>query len=219
MLKKSTRKRKLTKAEQIARTSDIEISKLKGESGQKTLIEYVRTMRRAYTRRVASFKRAGLVSQAQIAFENSDSHKYPPDLKKLTRNQLLLEFYRYASFFNSETATKQGIAKVNREQDIRIFGKAYGKASPARTMTEQERTSYWQLYNEFINQSPEALGIYKSGNIQVFLGEAVFGDNQIPQGDLTGFFNQLRSRLEESRIKENRRLPNVFSGRGDSFPG
>ena len=114
-------KRKQTQAEKIASIPIEQIIKMSGKE-RKTLENYVRTLRGGYKRRVQSFARKGLTSHAQIAFEGTIPDKKPVQLTKMTRNQLILEFARYSKFFNDVTSSEAGIKKVNREQDIRIFG-------------------------------------------------------------------------------------------------
>ncbi|MDE7089197.1 MAG: hypothetical protein K2O54_03675 [Prevotella sp.] len=209
--------RKATKAETIAKKPIEEISKLKGDIGRKTLISYVKTMRSSYKRRVSSFKRSGLVSQAQIAFVRDVPKKVIP-LEEMTRNQLLYEFFRYASFFNSETSTASGINKVNREQDIRLFG-ADKRGRPLQKMTNDERTLFWSVYAEYQNQFPADTNLlYSSESVQQTIAGALFGQNSINHGNLVNFLSNiseiLKANKEGADIKYG---PNVFSGRGDAF--
>lgn len=209
---------KLTKAEKIARTPIAEISRLKGEAGRKKLINDIKLLRSSYKRRVGAFKRKGLVSHAQIAFERQMPKTRPVQLTEMTRNQLILEFYKYADFFNAETATEAGIKKVNREQDIRIFG-VNKRGLPKKTMTTEERTLYWDTYEEYINQFPADVNqVYSSESIQQTLADALFGKAKTANTNLVSILNDVRRRLRTQKTEENMTdVPNIFSGRRNSF--
>lgn len=112
---------KKTQAEKIASMPIENITKI-SDKERNILEKYVKTLRAGYKRRVQSLAKKGLVSHAQIALEGTIPDKKPVQLTKMTRNQLILEFARYAKFFNDVTSSEAGIKKVNREQDIRIFG-------------------------------------------------------------------------------------------------
>lgn len=202
-----------TKAEKISQISLEQISKLSGENGMSQLRSYVSTLRQGYVRRVRSFERRGEVSYAQIALEKEAPPTKVP-LKKMSRNQLILEFARYAAFFQSETSTIAGIRKVNREQDIRLFG-ATRAGRPKKVLTSDERTKFWELYNEYLNQEPSATSRFGSESIQQHIAQALFMDSLNPQ-DKVGFLDRVSSQLEQSKIGENiGSVPNVYSGRGN----
>lgn len=172
----------------------------------------VRTLALAYNRRVASFKRRGVVSQAQIQFENAGPVKTIP-IKDMSYNQLLYELARFQAFFNSKTSSVAGINRVNREQDRRIFGKSGG------TMSDDERKNYWAVYNEFMNQNRSLSTMLSSSQVQQMLGSM-----QEEDGDLTGqgiqkAVDDLRENLLEYRAEQEEQeyqegVPNVYSGSG-----
>lgn len=210
-------KKKLTKAEKIALMPPETISKLKGDAGRKELIGYLRTMRSSYKRRVGAFKRKGLYSYAQESFEKTRPPK-EIQLTKMTRNQMLFEFFRYAAFFNSDTSSEAGIREVNKNQDIRIFGKDE-RGRPKHTLNQEERRAYWDLYDEFKNLFPhEAISLYSSESIQQFLGDAMYGENIINTQNKVLFLEKLRQRLHQQKeLEELENVPNQFSGRGSLF--
>lgn len=184
---------------------------------RKTLENYVRTMRQGYKRRVQSFARKGLTSHAQIAFEGTIPDKKPVQLTKMTRNQLILEFARYSKFFNDVTSSEAGIKKVNREQDIRIFGQD-AKGRPRRTMTDNERQKFWSLYEEYENQHPTASSRYGSESIQQQIADALFDTQSVGGDNLIDFLDRVENRLAQKTMEENlRSVPNVYSGRGTTF--
>lgn len=209
---------KMTKAEKIARTPVEEISRLAGEAGRKKLINDIKLLRASYKRRVGSFKRKGLVSHAQLALERQMPKTRPVQLTEMSRNQLILEFYKYADFFNAETSTEAGIKKVNREQDIRIFG-ANKRGLPKKTMSAEERILFWDTYEEYINQFPADINqVYSSESIQQYLADALFGKHKSANTNLSLFLRDVRRRLKANKTEENMaNVPNIFSGRGNPF--
>ena len=209
-------KRKQTKAEKIASIPIEQIIKMSGKE-RKTLENYVSTLQRGYKRRVQSFARKGLTSHAQIALEGTIPDKKPVQLTKMTRNQLILEFARYSKFFNDITSSEAGIKKVNREQDIRIFGQD-AKGRPRRTMTDTERQKFWSLYEEYENQHPTASSRYGSESIQQQIADAMFDTQTIGGDNLIDFLDRVENSLAQKTMEENlRSVPNVYSGRGTTF--
>lgn len=208
--------RRKTKAEQIASIPIEQITKMSGKE-RKTLEKYVRTLRQGYKRRAQSFARKGLISHAQIALEGTIPNKKPVQLTKMTRNQLILEFARYSKFFNDVTSSETGIKKVNREQDIRIFGQD-SRGRPRRTMTDTERQKFWTLYEEYENQHPTASSRYGSESIQQQIADALFDTQSIGWENLIDFLDRVEQRLLQKTTEENlRSVPNVYSGRGTTF--
>lgn len=211
-------KKRITKAEQISKYSPEKISKLGGDEGIKILRGYVRTLRSSYKRRVGSFRRKGLVSHAQISLEREIPKTAQLKLTKMNRNQLLLEFFRYAAFFNAETSSEEGIKKVNREQDIRIFGsKSNGK--PRYTMTNEERTLFWDVYDEYKNIFPADVNhVYSSESVQQQLADALFNGGAVPTTNLVAFLSSVKDSLHQEKTMEDMSdVPNVFSGRRPDF--
>lgn len=209
--------KKLTQAEKLSKTSPEELSKLSGQEGRKKLIKDITRLRSAYKRRVDSFRRRNLISYAQIAFENSYPSGYKP-LSQMSRNQLIMEFFRYATFFNSETANIEGINKVNRQQDTRIFG-ADKRGKPIRTMTAEERVMYWQVYDEYKKQFPADVNMmFSSEQIQINVGEALFGGNRIETENLVDILTRVRLSIQEQKEREElNEFPTIFTGTRFNF--
>lgn len=210
--------RKLTKAERIARIPDIQISKLKGDEGRKQLIQYVRTLQAGYKRRVASFLRQGEFSHAQYSLEESFTPGARGKISSMSMRQLHMEFARYSQFFKSETSTLEGIRKVNRQQDIRIFGVDEKTGRPLQTMTSEQRQEYWKLYDEYMNQNPEHF--LASEQVQQIIGSAQF----LPFNnsyDISKRIEEIRAELERQRNLDSiqRSIPNVFMGGGPFTTG
>lgn len=207
------KKKRLTKAEQIAKIPIERIVKLAGKEGRKELEKYARTLISGYKRRVGAFIRHGLVSYAEISLEGSIPYRQQP-IKNMTRNQLIMEIARYQKFFNDETSSVEGIKRVNREQDIRIFG-TDSRGRPIRTMTQEERTRYWALYDEYLNQNPNSTSKYGSESVQQTLADALFSGDRDTGGTITEILNKVEQKLSEQLEAENvGSVPNVYSGRG-----
>lgn len=205
--------RKTTKAEQIAKMSFDEISKLKGEEGRKQLVKYVQTLQAGYRRRVSSFKRQGEVSHAQIALERSFTPGSRGKISDMNINKLRFEFARYAGFFNSKTATLRGIREVNRQQDIRLFG-ADKSGKPNKTLTSQQREDYWSLYDEYLNQNPAHS--LASNQLQRIISSKEFLPEPGEEFDIQERIDAIRNEFEKMRtaIELEESMPNVHMGRG-----
>lgn len=205
--------KKLTRAERIAKIPIEEIGKLKGASGRKQLETYLKNLEMGYKRRVQSFRKRGITSYAQLSFESGipAGVKSRQSIKDMTRNQLILEIARYQKFFNDKTSSIEGIKEVNREQDIRIFGKNR-RGQPRKRMTEDERKRFWSLYEEYLNQDPTASSKYGSESIQQMVADALFSGEE---KTITELLDGVETRLKRKTHEENlRSVPNVYSGRG-----
>lgn len=209
----------MTKAEKIARTPSEVIGKLKGEAGVKELQGYVRTLRSAYKRRVQAFKRRNIISHAQLALERDLPTEYKEKpVKQMSRNALILDFYRYANFFNAESSSIKGALKINREQDARIFG-VDEKGKLRKTMTDSERTEFWDLYDDFKAAYPTLVGAPQSETVQQQLAVLVDNDD-FKKKDLADKLKYAKRVLTKLQQKQNaRRIPNVRSGRRSNFEG
>lgn len=207
--------KKLTQAEKIAKISPEQLGYLKGESGKKKLISYLRTLRTGYNRRVGAFSRKGLTSYAQISLEKSSPASLRGvQLNKLTRNQLIFEIVRYQKFFNDATSSEAGIKKVNREQDARIFG-TDKRGRPLNTMSQEEREEYWDFYDEFKAQNKEWSGQPYSETIQQSLADLIFSEPGFKSLSLAEKLKRAKHKFERDLIKTTvEDMPNVYSGRG-----
>ena len=138
----------------------------------KELIKMVNVMRSGAKARIKSIEKAGLYSYAADKFAPSEK-TVREMLKGKTaveqRNILVQEFARYQAFFESKTATKEGIREIELEQDIRIFGvDRYGK--PNASLPKEARMKYWALFSEYsISQASEATRL-GSDRLQQMIG-------------------------------------------------
>lgn len=211
--------KKLTKAEQLARRSHVEFSRIPNdEEGLKELRDYLKIFRSGYSRRVAAINRRGIYSYAQDALENSmPKEMMSVKLTELNRNQLLFQIAAYQKFFNDVTSTIQGIKKVNREQDARIFG-TYKNGLPRKRMTEEQRKEFWRLYDEFRNQFPKWSTQPYSETTQQYIAKVMFNQEDFSLIDFTERLEILNLLLtEENEIIIPEDIPDVYTGAGPTF--
>ena len=155
----SIRKSKETKAEKIAKKPIEEFAKFKTtESDLKQMEKEFRTLQQGYIKRAKQFEDKGIYSSAVVGMKEF-SDPYLDSIAELRkqyegrpsawRNRMLSEIAIFHNFFNNKTSTLKGAYEATREQDARLFGKDE-KGNPIRTMTEEERSSYWRVYNEYL---------------------------------------------------------------------
>lgn len=201
-----------TKAEILSEKPLEEISKMMKPENIAQLRKDLTILRAGYRRRIGSFERKGLSSYAQIALERSIPEGSLRDIKKMSPNQLVLEYARYSKFFRDVTSNEKGIRDVNRMQDIRIFG-ADNRGNPLRTMTPEERESFWELYDEFKKQYKEDFSKYQSGRVMSMLGTMEF-ENGADSPDFLEQLNKLKEKLEsEYQSRDRRSAQSVRRGR------
>lgn len=214
---------KKSRVDKILDIPDEIIFKLKGESGRNQLVTWIKQLDFAYKRRIQSFKRNDVDSYAQIQYEALiPSTRKDRPLERMTRNQLLYEFFNLTGFFRSETSTLAGIRRVNREQDIRIFG-VDARGNPLKKMTTDERREYWKFYDEYKRTNQGDLNqLFSSESIQQFIADAVFEDGHEPDfntDDVVAILRRARQRLiaDKAMQDEEEFIPGVLSGRGTAF--
>lgn len=202
----------MTKAEQIAQQDYKEVVKKASSTpgGWEDLRKQVEIMRKGLNARAQQFSRRNVYSHAYNKYKENQKFVTAKDVKNMTSNQLIHQFVVFQSFFLSETSSIQGIAKVNREQDARLFG-AYKNGRPKRRMTESERKLYWELYDEYINRHP----VYTKGS-NIIQGEltSVLFDNNSPS-TFVELLEKLHAKLEENKIQaDTESAPNVYTANG-----
>lgn len=195
------RRQKITKpsnrSEQYAATPIEKIVRMTtSKEDIKELIKMVNTMRSGARARIKSIEKAGLYSYAADKF--APSEKTVRELLKgktpvEQRNILVQEFARYQSFFESKTATKEGIRDIEREQDIRIFGKDEA-GNPRATLSRDDRIRFWSLYAEYANSHAVEVAKYGSDRIQQMVAEFAI---QKPERDGDFPFQKMLDFLEE----------------------
>lgn len=168
------------------------------------------------------------------AFDRAGKNVYSPALEKMDEyykrngvqspdsmnvNKIRSELFHIQEFFNSDTADVKGARKVMREQDARIFG-VNDRGAPKYRMTIEERTKFWETYNEFVNTFKNYESIYGSDRIQQFLGEMTISGRKekgvFKKGEigLMQTMSKLQKKLREDAQGEDWRASrNVLTGR------
>lgn len=197
VLEKMWEERELTVAEKLAEAPWEDIVKLTtSDKDMATLIKNVNILRQGMAKRTAMFERKGIFSYAvdaskkmnisgkparQIykeAMKGPGTEKYK---KARARNMLIAEYAKYQQFFQSYTASIEGINYVNAEQDKRIFEKEY----QTKTMTDDERKTFWHAYEDFM-ESPQFIrtAAMTSESVQQHLASAMFSKEDLKPEDL-----------------------------------
>ena len=189
--------RKLTAAEKLAAAPWDDIVKLTtSKEDMATLIKNVTVLRQGMMRRAAMFERKGIFSYAvdaskkmnikgktakeiyNEAMKGPGTDKYK---KARARNMLIAEYAKYQQFFQSYTASIEGINYVNAEQDERIFEKEY----QTKTMTDDERKTFWHAYEDFM-ENPQFIrtASMTSESVQQHLASAMFSHEDLKPENL-----------------------------------
>lgn len=149
----------------------------------------------------------------------SQNGKYPVT-SKMSRNQVLSEIFIHQNFHKAQSSTVQGARKIQREQDIRLFGET-PSGRPKKRMSVEQRFRFWAVYEEFNRTYKNKEYLYGSNRIQQALASMVAGNklkstNTINTEDL----DELLRTLEESQQEEREEQgdyefddANVYSGR------
>lgn len=163
-------------------------------------VEYWRAellkIRNATSRRVASLRKKGIVSEAMAYLEQQEGLGKTP-VSKMNYWQITAEVGKYHNFWSMKGSTESGAREINREQDIRIFGTdRYGR--PIRTMTREERVQFWSLYSEFQNQYKAESIRYDSTRLQQMIGETLrpFHGGLAKNLDVVSVLNTVREKME-----------------------
>lgn len=208
--------------DKLADMTEEQLSSLKAPEMRKAL----EGARNSMISRIRQFGKHEVVSQAILAYlDHADSKRYKQkyntlvnrlkkmDFDKMSRNKQYLELAKMQQFFQSETATLRGAYRVNKEQDIRIFGKGkYGL--PLDTMDDKTRTKYWEVYHEYENAHEGMLGTPQhSETFQILLGE-MMKSGQVTREDLAEAITKLDEAFKERLANEERTKfePNVMQG-------
>lgn len=197
--------------------SATEISKL----DQKKAAEMLKQFREKFRYREKAFDRAGknVYSPALEKMEEYYQRNGVQSPDSMNVNRIRSELFHIQEFFNSDTADVKGARKVMREQDARIFGEN-ARGTPNYRMTIEERTKFWETYNEFVNTFKNYESIYGSDKIQQFLGEMTVAGRKekgvFKKGDLglMDTMSKLQKKLkEDSQGEDWRASRNVLTGR------
>ena len=202
---------------ELKNKSAVEISKL----NQKQAAEMLHQFREKFRYRQKAFDRAGknVYSPALEKMEEYYQRNGVQSPESMNVNRLRSELFHIQEFFNSKTGEVKGAREVMREQDARIFG-VNERGTPKYRMTIEERTKFWETYNEFVGTFKNYESIYGSDKIQQFLGEitvtgrkekGVFKKGAI---GLMATMTKLQKKLKEDKQSEDWRASrNVLTGR------
>ena len=196
-----------------------EIGKLDEKKTAELLIQF----REKFKMRQKQFAKAGknVYSPALEKMESFYEDHGMQSTKSMTRNRMQSELFHIQEFFNAETGEVSGARKVMREQDARIFG-VNEKGKPNARMTIEERTRFWQVYDEYMRMHPKNDNPYMSGKIQQYLGEIMLDGREtkiaykIGKYSLLKAINELQQKIEEGEPEYDSFGFNIFSGRGSS---
>lgn len=199
----------------IKSMSATELSKL----DTREAAELLRQFREKFRFRQKAFQRAKSVySPALEKMEQYYERNGVQSTETMNVNKIRSELFQIQDFFKARTSDVKGARQVMREQDERIFG-LNERGNPARRMTVEERTKFWQVYDEFLKTYKNAEAIYGSEKIQQYLGElTISGRKQrgvFKRGEI-GMMEQLSSlekTLRESDGEYYADLRNVRQGR------
>lgn len=199
----------------IKSMSATELSKLDTQQAA----ELLRQFREKYRYREKAFQRAKSVySPALEKMQQYYERNGVQSTETMNVNKLRSELFQIQDFFKAKTSDVKGARQVMREQDERIFG-LNEKGAPARRMTLEERTKFWEVYDEFLKTYKNAEAIYGSDKIQQYLGElTISGRKQkgvFRRGEI-GMMQQLsalQKTLRENEGEYHANLRNVRQGR------
>ena len=123
------------------------------------------------------------------------------------------EFFKLQAFLEYKTSKYSGAAKVQRAQDIRLFGKNE-EGEPKRTLTLKEREDFWALYNEYVKQhASDILGSRMSSTrIQQYLSREYQGEFDVNENVIEKIKDALEQRLDrEPQVNVDEATP-IFRG-------
>ena len=207
--------RKIT-YERLKKMSATEISKLNKQQAA----EMLRLFREKFRYREKAFERAGKNVYSPALEKMNEYYQrngvQSPD--SMNVNKIRSELFHIQEFFNSDTADVKGARKVMREQDARIFG-VNERGTPKYRMTIEERTKFWETYNEFVRTFKNYESIYGSDKIQQYLGEMTVSGRKekgmFKKGELgiMSTMSKLQQKLKENQGEDWRASRNVLTGR------
>lgn len=141
---------KITK-KKFVNLSPSEIGKMKAPQ----LRELIRGVRQLFNAQDRTFKKyeQSVWSPAREKMKNyyeSTEQKAP---SRMNINQMRGELFHLQDFFQAETSTLPGARKVQKEQDIRLFGED-SRGRPKKRLTTDQRTKFWSLFDEYKKMRP-----------------------------------------------------------------
>ena len=133
---------------------------------------------------------------------------------RISRNRAYNEIFHIQQFFNSKTSDVKGAREVMRDQDSHIFGTTKS-GRPKKRMTTEQRTRFWDLYDDFISTNKTAEYVFGYRNIWQELGNIVINGSSDNKPEL---FDTLAERLAKNQETGTEFGDDtVFSGEWDTF--
>lgn len=198
--------------------SPSEIGKLKAPE----LRELLRGARNLFSQQEKKFERYSKTVYSH-SYEKMKDYYEDHGQKAASRmniNQMRGELYQLQDFFQSESSTVPGARKIQKEQDIRIFGED-SRGRPKKRMTVEQRTNFWRIYEEYKNLRPA--DVYEQSSIvQQQLGEMMvkFVNDNLDFDLNMATLHELGERIEAERsntswemdVDDDELDESVFSG-------
>ena len=185
-------RRRTFKPERIAKMSARDIMRIKDERLNTATANELKLIAersaQLFLKRQKQIEKAGL---SNFAFAN----KYLKDVGfqfSSTRNELLRDVARYRQFFGAKSSTKQGIIKVMTEQEERLSNLA---GQEIKFATDEERTRFWEAYDEFMHQHAEYDNKQGSDRVQQYLAQSGFWTKRgFTADDLIDLLNKVQGK-------------------------
>lgn len=191
-----------------------------GKMNKEEVINLLQDAREKLSSRLKTFSKEGryFYSFAEEKIKEYYEENRPIAIEKISRNRALNELFHIQSFFQSQTGTIAGARSVMREQDINIFGENKETGRPNSKLNRDQRSAFWEVYYEFLNDKKNAIEMFTSDRIIQYLGERVIAtkgkklDYKNDGALFTEIYSELNRRKNIAEESHND-LPNVFTGR------
>lgn len=191
-----------------------------GKLNKKEMVDLLKDARKKLDTRLKTFSKQGknFYSPAQEKIREYYEENPQQSINKVSRNRALNEIFNIQDFFRSKTGTVKGAKEVMREQDARIFGVNEKSGRPLHRLTTDQRTAFWQVYNEFTSQYKTAIAAFTSGKIQQYLGERVLSTKgrKLDYQDGQLMFDMWKDLIEQRRGGASIDTRNILTGRRDN---
>lgn len=193
-------RRRTFKSERIAKMSARDILRIKDERLNTATANELKLLAersaQLFLKRQRQIEKAGL---SDFAFAN----KYLKNVGfqfSSTRNEYLRDVARYRQFFRAKSSSKQGIIKVMSEQEERL-SKLAGRE--IKFTTDEERTRFWNAYDEFMHQNSEYDNKQGSDRVQQYLAQSDFWTKRgFTAGDLIDLLNKVEGKTPGKETEE-----------------
>ena len=203
--------------EEIRKLSPTELGKM-SKSQLSDLLRKVRVKTQTRLEQLEKVSNTVYSPAAEMLWQKTQFKK--PPTSKMTRNQVLSELFAHQSFHSAKTSSVQGARKVQREQDIRLFGTS-PSGNPRHRMTVKQRYKFWAIYDEFNRTYKNKEYLYGSSRIQQALANMIKGnriksENTINTDDLDELLRTLEDSFKEEQEEQGDyefNDANVYSGR------